>query len=156
MKWAGFVVCVLIAATWVGSIVCYLQVQYPARGCVHNLSIEGGCLFGMSTSAAVWASVNSWASGNAEAPSGCWLQRRRGHSEASEYSYEMRWRPNIHWSGWEGTFCLPLWMPLLLVALPTTWLFWRERPRPGHCPCGYSLAGLTAGPPCPECGRVAA
>jgi len=49
---------------------------------------------------------------------------------------------------------VPLWMPFLIVALPTAFLWRRGRRRipPGHCrKCGYNLTGNVSGV-CPECG----
>jgi len=52
------------------------------------------------------------------------------------------------------TLRIPLWLPLLLTAIPTAWLWHRDqrRIRPGCClRCGYDLTGNTSGV-CSECG----
>lgn len=51
---------------------------------------------------------------------------------------------------------IPLWLPFGLIAIPTAFLWWRDRPiPPGHCQrCGYDLTGNISGC-CPECGTPA-
>ena len=52
------------------------------------------------------------------------------------------------------TLTLPLWIPLLLVAVPTAYL-WRtdRRAKPWQCAkCRYDLRGIEGGV-CPECGN---
>lgn len=54
----------------------------------------------------------------------------------------------------DGVFVfLPLWIGGAVFALPPlVWLArWRRR-KPGHCLCGYDLAGIVS-EKCPECGR---
>jgi hypothetical protein len=49
---------------------------------------------------------------------------------------------------------LPLWVPFVVVAVPTAVLWWLDLRRipPGHCQkCGYNLSGNISGR-CPECG----
>jgi hypothetical protein len=74
--------------------------------------------------------------------------------------YIFHHRLNLKWSATFSfvpalqSMSLPLWMPLVLVAVPTAVLWWRDRRRvpPGHCQrCGYDLTGNTSGI-CPECG----
>ena len=60
-------------------------------------------------------------------------------------------------SGPSGTISrafLPLWLPLLLIAAPTAWLWYPDRrAKPWQCPkCRYDLRGLDGGV-CPECGE---
>jgi hypothetical protein len=54
-----------------------------------------------------------------------------------------------------GRLTFPLWMPLVLIGLPTGWLWWRDRRRvpAGCCACGYDLTGNVSGR-CPECGAL--
>ncbi|HUU97923.1 MAG TPA: hypothetical protein VM487_19475 [Phycisphaerae bacterium] len=48
---------------------------------------------------------------------------------------------------------LPLWIPVVALAIPTTFLWWRDRRVAiAHCQsCGYDLTGNVSGV-CPECG----
>jgi hypothetical protein len=70
----------------------------------------------------------------------------------------------VHWPHWEPRtgrgwgigghlFVCPLWLPSLLILIPTAFLWYRDRRHPpGHCQkCGYDLTGNKSGV-CPECG----
>jgi hypothetical protein len=53
-------------------------------------------------------------------------------------------------------YTFPLWLPFVLLAIPTAVLWFvdrRRRTRPGYCQrCGYDLTGNVSGR-CPECGE---
>ena len=68
------------------------------------------------------------------------------------------WWPSFIRRSPETTTCIPLWILVVLSAVPTA-LLWRrdhiltKRARAGRCPkCNYDLSGLAAGAACPECG----
>jgi hypothetical protein len=65
------------------------------------------------------------------------------------------WLPKARTDGVVRFLLVPLWLPLLLVATPTAFLWYRNRrPPPGHCQkCGYNLTGNVSGR-CPECGEA--
>jgi hypothetical protein len=75
---------------------------------------------------------------------------------------EWRWMPEFRDDqfGTVTLFLVPLWLPTLVFAVPAAWM-WRvdvkrrRAAREGCCAtCGYSLAGLSAGAACPECGAA--
>jgi len=70
--------------------------------------------------------------------------------------------PPNKWGGYDidlwpvkGSTAVPLWIPLVVIAIPTAFLFWLDRRRipSGYCKkCGYDLTGNVSGI-CPECGE---
>ncbi len=80
-----------------------------------------------------------------------------------EFRHSMRWdREPPPYGSRGGMVVIPLWAPAMVVAIPSAWLWWRDRPSrrqllTGHCStCDYNLAGLGRGQPCPECGKASA
>ena len=72
-------------------------------------------------------------------------------SSSSSWTFWPTWGRLGQWWSIE----IPLWMPCVAIAIPTAWLWWRDRRHPpGHCRnCGYNLTGLPE-PRCPECGKA--
>jgi hypothetical protein len=78
-------------------------------------------------------------------------------------------RPRMIWwidheervSGWIRSILVPLWMPVVLLAIPTgrAWqTYFKHRRASTACPtCGYDRSGLPGGSAalCPECGKPA-
>lgn len=143
LKHFGFVVSTMIAIMWVTSIPLYFH--YASKGNRLILRLGYGYL-GVT-----------YASDDLDP------ERRRirpGLSVQRLPSLGIRW--DVRW--WSTTYFgtssyfsiigTSLWIPFLLVSIPTAILFWRERHRVprGHCPkCGYDLTANMSGR-CPECG----
>lgn len=65
-----------------------------------------------------------------------------------------KWLPVVRFANGGSTLVLPTWIPLVLSAFVTMWLWWVDRRvQPWECQkCRYDLRGL-AGVVCPECGE---
>ena len=134
-KWTGLAVCVLLLGAWIASwfgSLTWGSLTWDSH-CLH-LSIGGGVLGVI------------WGSPGLETGFDAWLHEGMWNS----------WTVTFDVIGSTVTVFVPLWLPLLLVAIPTAFLFYRDRrrPGPGHCPqCGYDLTGNVSGV-CPECGKA--
>ena len=137
-KWAGLVVCLVLAAAY--PLASY-QIRWTSESRLHSLYINGASIYylGFRPGVALFAGPKG----------GGWLVRR--------VAWGIHWWPplSVFATGGIRDARLRLWFPLLLVAIPTALLWWRDRrPPPGHCQaCGYDLTGNVSGV-CPECGEL--
>lgn len=128
----GLGACLVVAASWLLSLGCAVR----WRGTLWTFSLQRGCI--------------SFSHGPNRLPHGLSVAAARGSLRWMFNAFPTAVPGRMLWRGW-----VPLWMPLLVVALPTALLFYlHRRPHiPGHCPtCGYNLTGNQSGR-CPECGH---
>jgi hypothetical protein len=158
-KWAGLIACVAIAGVWVASqwMTCYWVGRGTNRAGLHVRFGHGqfGVGRGLPLSSRGVGRFGRVHLGIAGGPV-------PHHGIGFPYHGSPRWQ----WGGFHIALSgksqrsmtylqAPLWAPFFLAAAPTSLMWWRSRRSiPGHCRCGYSLAGLE-GKPCPECGRGA-
>lgn len=139
-KWTGVLVCLVVAGSWV------VSTQWTCRY-IFDLSPK------RRTTVMLYAGSLACLTVDRD------LVDVSGGSISSKGGISLVWVPAYRRSG-ETLVAIPPWMPFVAVALPTAWLWWRDRRGwgPGRCvACGYDLAGLPAGsdsPVCPECGKV--
>ncbi len=146
-KWMGLCVCLIILASWGMSIRRALSFYHR----VWRLSLAG------STVSVLVATKGPYFDDLSE------KYRLRG---AMWYSYAIRpYASSDYGLTWPYLLkcgptrealetVIPLWLLLLVSAIPTAILFRRDCRRigPGHCPkCGYDLTKNESGV-CPECG----
>jgi hypothetical protein len=125
-KWTGLVACGLILLLWV--ITFFWESGYT--GTKYGFSISPG-YFGFAF---------------------CGPYRLQGFYLVPAES-SCVWAPIPHLCVID-IFVLPFSLLLLVIAIPTAYLFWRDHRRiPPDCclNCGYNLTGNTSGI-CPECG----
>ena len=77
---------------------------------------------------------------------------RRPASYPSRWGFPRFGRTDYSYLVWAQ---VPIWLIFVMLAIPSAFLWYRDRrpPRPGHCQrCGYDLTGNVSGR-CSECGR---
>ena len=161
MKWSGLTLCVLIFALWLAS--GWYEFDYaltfgqqPARFVSIRVMASSAVIVHLSPPPPDPPSAHLSHGSPLQFP----LSSRTSAITIwrNDATFQWWWR----WSFWSealpngGIFRIPLFVPLLITATISGFLFYRDRKvRPGLCAvCRYNLRGL---PPttskCPECGR---
>lgn len=145
-KWAGLVTCAVIAAVWVGSAWWMAEAGLATRGNVVGVGIRRG---------RVIFHIEKVAAGDT----------RLGYTilrVQPTIHLPLIWIPELERYGFGNAIHVPLYLALLLAAVPTG-LLWRADRRASrrelarHCTgCGYPRTGLAPDTKCPECGAVPA
>ncbi len=141
-KWTGLVLSVLIFLAWVVSIGRDIGYIAGDRYCI-ALTAGAACVAVTSVVEEYWQPWR-WRPGWVYwLPFGSWVAEHSGMPGGKLISVL------------DCVVC-PLWIPLLIIAVPTVIAWRRDRkPPPGHCKiCGYNLTGNVSGR-CPECGEAA-
>lgn len=140
VKWVGLAGCVVMLICWPVGHGRSVVLHVPGK---HGLAIGNGAIHLAIARSRVGTIVN-WADS--------WGVTVFGNPQP--FSYWPYRTPKIWYSlGGSKVFTLPLWIPLVIVAIPTALVWYRgRRPPRGHCQrCGYDLTGNVSGV-CPECG----
>jgi len=142
LKWSGTLACLLILLA-AAACLRWRWIDSAADGL--GARIEGGSVF------IVYG------------PLADELFLRRGLNIGGSFAtWQDAAEPFARWGVWpylDGTpvwVSIPLWIPFVLIGVPTGWLWWRDRRRvaAGCCAaCGYDLTGNVSGR-CPECGAL--
>src|SRR5262245_33607746 len=143
LKWCGTTLCVLI----LGVAVLSFRWQYCGlMGYSVTLYARGGSI------EAYWVGrfphLFAWPEWESSVPLNHWPEWKYA------WSQQPTWPTLTHPSRGESLLTIPLWLPFVLIAIPTALLSWLDRRRvvTGKCrKCAYDLTGNTSGV-CPECG----
>ncbi len=152
LKWVGLVGCVgtilLFASSWIGAVGIVWRADADLW---HVQTIPGNLHCG------VWNDVkDNWQFRDAE--SGVHIDTAPPALKDPGLLFLWPRAKRTHALPAKGTgVLLPLWTSFLMLAVPTAWLWYRDRRPPrGHCQhCGYNLTGNESGT-CPECGEAVA
>jgi hypothetical protein len=142
LKWGGLALSLIIVLAWMACR--WWRLAYAIE---HGPQAISRCTLEEGT----FSFSRFWVGDSWREPTGWSL---RAKPDPVEYRHFEWWLRTFSRSLPGSEVSVPLWMPFLLVAAPTMFLWLRDRRRvlPGHCgQCGYDLTGNTSGV-CPECG----
>jgi hypothetical protein len=151
LKWIGSILSITIVAGWFFSICAWALYSRRLADGVMTVTLSLGCIDCVRTHAPrfdpnsyeYWKWYGfGWSSGRSNPRWPQWGCRFRRYSAFDLGNRDVQ-------------VIVPLWMPFLIVAIPTAYLWWRDRRQipAGHCrKCGYNLTGNVSGV-CPECGE---
>jgi hypothetical protein len=153
-KWTGTIACVFIAVTWATTRYCGASIIRKSAAYSHFVALSHGAF----TFSKI-PSLSNQPTGLEFTFSSSFDRNPQGpHLRPVLWL----WRPSLvryaARGGYSGQFglCIPLWIPFLVLAAPTAWLWYRDRRHPPGCcvRCVYDLSGIDSGI-CPECGPPA-
>ena len=134
-KWTGLVACDVILAMWAINTCCWTIVWYMTQGIRIGLWDQ-----------AITIIVEDWGL--------AWIGEWGVEKHDFSFHASQLW-PDMNIESDRASIRIPLWILLVLVAIPTA-IFWRRDRRsvkPGHCQtCGYDLRASKK--TCPECGTA--
>ncbi|MCC6908080.1 MAG: hypothetical protein IT430_09085 [Phycisphaerales bacterium] len=140
IKWSGTVLTVLLLVVWVGSAwwACTLFLPTSLLASVMSGQIYVEWREPVSVH---WSQVQWVGPYRASTQFAWWFARQTFSTPGGSIT---------------TSTSVPLWSLVCLSALPTTWIWYRDRRRaPGLCAkCGYDLRGADHAV-CPECGAAA-
>jgi hypothetical protein len=148
VKWGGVVVSVAIAGVFLLSLRYEIEIAWDSWGVgfqLGSLRIEYLRNYGALRRREAWIRADPLA-----AALGGWMPLWPAQVDFTNAGLRDPTlpKPTTKW------LYVPLWMPFLVIAVPTA-LLWRQRRfARGHCQhCGYDLTGNVSGR-CPECGAT--
>ena len=161
LKWTGVGMCVVVLAAWAASTQTSFAYGNTNENAFIGFSLSEGRLVAMYD---VFDNADNKIVESFDSSDPWKVRRIRSNSSWRERTGlrlpMLAWKVSFFLAGGGPrhevtSVMLPLWIPCAAIALPTGFLFRRDRRRipPGHCQrCGYNLTGNVSGK-CSECGE---
>src|SRR5262245_28291058 len=144
-KWIGTILAALVLALWLITIPIFAHRMF-ALSCLDtsgSYQLRWGTLsLNWHESSPIFPIVETnWQAG--------WLSAAFSATDPSAYGLK---RPKAKWTKGNAIvptmaeIVIPLWLPLIFIAIPSALLWRLDRPLPGFCrECNYNLTGNTSG-----------